>query len=205
MLVPEVTWFADSRLADSLHGVRHNARVSLLASLLGHGAGLDSDQTAGLCTAAAVHDCRRHDDRQDPGHGWRAASWLLQNADTVTSVLDVHPSRRALHEAATAVALHDVPYDAFTADQDRAYRQAPHLIDLLKAADCLDRYRLPRTRWWPDLTRLRVPVPGWLHHVAFDLVLRSEQARLDGATHQQALDHALNALTPDEGRPFHDQ
>jgi hypothetical protein len=59
----------------------------------------------------------------------------------------------------------------------------------------MDRYRLPLTRWWPDPSRLRIAVPDWLHPHAFDLVVRSEKARLEGATHNQALDHARQRLT----------
>ncbi|MGV9963279.1 hypothetical protein ACWDU3_05070 [Streptomyces olivaceus] len=92
--------------------------------------------------------------------------------------------------------MHDVPYDRFTTLQKRAYRQAPHLVDVLKAADCLDRYRLPHTRWWPDLTRLRITVPDWLQPAAFALIVRSEQAALDGATDACALAAARRSLTP---------
>ncbi len=45
------------------------------------------------------------------------------------------------------------------------------MVDLLKAADALDRYRLPRNRWWPDLSRARVTVPEWLPALAFDMLL----------------------------------
>ncbi len=98
--------------------------------------------------------------------------------------------------AADAIGLHDIPYASFTADQKRGYQQAPHLTDLLKAADCLDRYRLPLARWWPDPSHLRITVPVWLHPVAFDLVVLSEQARLDGATNRGALIHARQILSP---------
>ncbi|MFJ4428362.1 hypothetical protein [Streptomyces bobili] len=100
----------------------------------------------------------------------------------------------ALHRAAQAIALHDVPYNHFTAQQKCAYQAAPHLVDVLKAADCLDRYRLPLQWWWPDLTRLRVPVPDWLPEAAFALFVRSEQAALDGATHHHALTTARQSL-----------
>jgi len=62
--------------------------------------------------------------------------------------------------------------------------------------DCLDRYRLPLARWWPDPSHLRIVIPAWLHPVAFDLVVRSEQARLDGATNHGALIHASQHLNP---------
>jgi hypothetical protein len=195
MLVPERSWFAAPRLADSHHGIRHNARVSLLAALLAEEHGLDGDDIAAVCAAGAVHDCRRLDDRDDPGHGQRAAAWFLRHTATVTGLLRREVPAASLRRAAEAIAVHDVPYDRFTAQQERTYRDAPHLVDVLKAADCLDRYRLPLRRWWPDLTRLRIPVPDWLPPAAFTLVVYSEQAALDGATHQQALDTARRSLT----------
>ncbi|MEZ0092504.1 hypothetical protein [Streptacidiphilus sp. EB129] len=73
MLVPKVACFADARLADSIHGVRHNARVSLLTSVLAIELRLDAGDAAALRAAAAIHDRRRRDDRDDPGHGQRAA------------------------------------------------------------------------------------------------------------------------------------
>ncbi|MFC8075532.1 hypothetical protein ACFUN8_08315 [Streptomyces sp. NPDC057307] len=194
MVIPDAAWFTDTRLADSLHGIRHGARVSLLASVLAAEHGLDLDDTLALCAAAAVHDCRRRNDRADPGHGQRAATWFTTNEGIVTAAMGHQIPPTPLARAALAIGLHDVPYEAFTTAQDRAYRQAPHLVDLLKAADAMDRYRLPLTRWWPDPSRLRVAVPHWLHPLAFDLVVRSEKARLGGATQDRALAHARQTL-----------
>ncbi|MFD3485781.1 hypothetical protein [Streptomyces sp. NPDC058665] len=195
MLVPEAAWFTDTRLADSLHGIRHGARVSLFASVIAAEHGLDKDHALALHAAAAIHDCRRRNDWADPGHGQRAATWFTANEDLVTTALGRQLPTAPLARAALAISLHDVPYEAFTKPQENAYRQGPHLVDLLKAADAMDRYRLPLTRWWPDPSRLRVIVPSWLHPLAFDLVVRSEMARLEGATQNRALAHALQTLT----------
>jgi hypothetical protein len=100
-------------------------------------------------------------------------------------------------EAVTAVALHDIPHHSFTADQAVIYRKHPDAVDLLKAADALDRYRLPLTRWWPDPDRLRLTVPTWLYPLAHDLVVHSETARLDGATYTEAAEHALHTALPE--------
>ncbi len=193
LLVPEVSWFARTETVASIHGVRHGARTAVLVQLLAHHHGLEPDRSLALATAAACHDCRRHHDRDDPGHGQRAADWLTNNRPTVTATLGTTPTV----EAITAVALHDVPHECFTADQARAYRQHREAVDLVKAADAFDRYRLPLTRWWPDPARLRLAVPHWLHPLAHDLVVRSEQGRLDGATDTEALEHALHATLPE--------
>ncbi|MFJ3584628.1 hypothetical protein ACIPPS_20710 [Streptomyces sp. NPDC090127] len=195
MLVPPASWFALPSLADTNHGVRHNARVSLIAVLLAEEYGLEGEDVAAVCAAGAVHDCRRRDDREDPGHGWRAATWFLRNSDAITGALDRQVSMAALYRAATAIALHDVPYERFTGPQRRAYRAAPHLVDVLKAADCLDRYRLPLRRWWPEVSRLRLALPDWLPAAAFALVVRSERAHLEGATQTLALVTARQMLT----------
>ena len=190
ILIPETAWFADPRLADSLHGVRHNARVSLLASILAQEYGLNPEHTAALCAAAAVHDCRRHDDRSDPGHGQRAGAWFTENVDVVLAALDRQLPPCLIEQATLAISLHDVHYEAFSPTHAAAYHQDPRLVDLLKAADAMDRYRLPLNRWWPDTSRLRVVVPDWLHPIAAELVVRSERARLEGDSHQRALLHA---------------
>ncbi|UWM52283.1 hypothetical protein N0X72_26530 [Streptomyces carpaticus] len=194
MLLPRTSWFINGEQANSLHGVLHSARVSLLASILADEHGLDRDHSLALCVGAAVHDCRRHNDRDDPGHGQRAATWLATNTETVTTALRLRLPPEPLGRAVLAVSLHDIPHEAFTPEQADAYRQAPHLVDLLKAADALDRYRLPLTRWWPDAARLRITVPPWLHPLAFDLVVESEGARLDGADHHQSLHQARQTL-----------
>ncbi|MEV7189788.1 hypothetical protein [Kitasatospora sp. NPDC093102] len=201
VLVPSEDWFADPALTDTLHGVRHNARVALLATVLAAEYQLDADQSRALTVAAAVHDCRRHNDRADPGHGRRAATWLDQHHHQVTATLGIPDlPEHLLRQAATAIALHDVPYGTDTR-HDHAYRHARQLTDLLKAADALDRYRLPATRWWPDPAHLRVPLTTALHSLAFDLMLRSEHARLDGATHHEALHHATRTLTHPDREP----
>ncbi|WP_031519173.1 hypothetical protein [Streptomyces sp. NRRL F-5123] len=194
LLVPDRHWFAVPAVADSNHGIRHNGRVSLLAVLLAQEQGLDSDAVAAACIAGAVHDCRRHDDRADHGHGQRAARWLGDHAAAVTRALGHELPEAMLQRAADAVAVHDVPYEQFTPSRERGYQADPFLVDVLKAADCLDRYRLPLQRWWPDLTQLRITVPGWLPPAAFALVVRSEQAVHDGSTPAGAVTSARQSL-----------
>ncbi|MEV6404126.1 hypothetical protein AB0M58_14425 [Streptomyces bobili] len=195
VLAPDPAWFTSQDQAQGLHGISHGARTCVLAFLLARTHEFDAPHTAALCTAAAVHDCRRHDDRTDPEHGRRAADWFTDNAENVLAALgqDVPPALR--DEAASAIAVHNLPYDAFSPVQLAAYQRAPHLTDLLKAADCLDRYRLPLDRWWPNLSHSRVTIPGWLPPFAHGLVVHSERARLHGAGHHDALTHALTTLT----------
>ncbi|MEU6331543.1 HD domain-containing protein [Streptomyces sp. NPDC047049] len=195
LLRPDASWFTSRDQADGLHGISHGARTCVLAFLLARAYRLDRAHTAALCTAAAVHDCRRHDDRADPEHGQRAATWFTEHAEMVLSAVGQEVSAELRADVAAAIAVHNRPYDAFAPGQRDAYQHAPHLTDLLKAADCLDRYRLPLSRWWPNTTHLRLTIPAWLSPFAHGLVVHSERARLDGASHHDAVTHALTTLT----------
>ncbi|MFJ1936881.1 hypothetical protein ACIOGZ_30010 [Kitasatospora sp. NPDC088160] len=142
-LVPEASWFARTETPASIHGVLHGARVAVLLQLLAAEQGFAPGRALALAAGAACHDCRRHDDRTDPGHGQRAARWLAEHPHLPQAAFGV----TAGTEAFTAVALHDLPHDAFTAEEADAYRQHQVAVDLRKAADALDRYRLPLLRW----------------------------------------------------------
>jgi hypothetical protein len=184
-------WHAEPNLVNSLHGTRHLLRTAALAALLAELYGLGSRDTATLVVAASMHDCRRLHDNNDTGHGERASTWLIEHSSEVFSFFGVHANATQIHKAAVAIRLHDVPYIAFT-ESDAASRVATEgITDLLKAADALDRYRLPTLEWWPRYEYLRVVPPMWLRRVAFDLVLETESACLAGADSVSAVLTAL--------------
>jgi hypothetical protein len=175
-----VTWMAEPKLADSLHGIRHAMRTATLAALLAEATGLSEDDTATLVLAAAVHDCRRLHDKDDRGHGARAAVWLTDNADTVWAHFHLSAAPQRIDAAATAVRLHEVPYGAFAPDDAADHVRNQHITDLLKAADALDRYRLPKLSWWPDSSLIRTAAFDGLRSAAFELVVVSEATHLAG-------------------------
>ncbi|MGW8696945.1 hypothetical protein J3S85_07855 [Streptomyces lavenduligriseus] len=184
-------WWADSRLYTSLHGVRHAMRTAALAAVLAEANDLDDADAATAILAASVHDCQRRHDQDDRGHGTRAAIWLAANADTVWGHFGLAGTPRRIVQAATAVRLHDIPYEAFTADDKSDHARAEHITDVVKAADALDRYRLPKLKWWPDARYVREPAFDRLRGLAFDLVLVSERAYLAGASGNAAVRYAL--------------
>ncbi|AWK09577.1 hypothetical protein DDQ41_12340 [Streptomyces spongiicola] len=191
-----ILWMAEPRLADSLHGVRHAMRTATLAALLAEATGLSEDDTATLIVAAAVHDCRRLHDKDDRGHGNRAAVWLTYNADAVWAHFRLAATPRRIGAAATAVRLHDVPYAGFTADDRNDHTRAEQITDLLKAADALDRYRLPKLSWWPDGSFVRAEALEAfeaLRATAFELVVASEAAHLAGLDSADAVFKALDS------------
>lgn len=184
-------WLAEAMLTDSLHGIRHGMRTAAMAALLAEANSLGEDDTATLILAAAVHDCRRLHDKDDPGHGSRAALWLTDNANIVWDHFHLSATPRRIDQAATAVRLHDLPYAGFTTDDRADHARAEQISDLLKAADALDRYRLPKLSWWPDSAHVRTGVFDQLRATAFDLVVRSESAHLAGLGSADAVFKAL--------------
>jgi len=184
-------WWLESRVTGSVHGIRHGMRTAALAALLAQDAGMDEVETGDLVVAAAVHDCRRTHDQADPGHGARASSWLVQDADTVWKHFGLTATTARTARAAVAVRLHDVPYASFSAADEADYAEAEQLCDMVKAADALDRYRLPKRSWWPDAAHIRLGSFARLRAAAFDLVVRSENAHLDGLGGTEAVAVAL--------------
>ena len=187
-----VPWHAEVKVIESIHGTRHLMRTTAFAAMLAVMHRLNSPDTECLLAAAAVHDCRRVDDRSDPGHGERGADWLTENAAEVFGAFGLDHDREFVRRAAVAVRLHELAYDAFT-ERDTHDRASAELVtDLLKTADALDRYRLPKRKWWPDERHLRVVPPAWLHRFAFELVVDSERTCLRGAKSADAVFGALD-------------
>ncbi len=187
------SWLAEPQLFDSLHGVRHAMRTAALAALLAEATELNEDDTATLVLAAAIHDCRRRHDKEDPGHGSRAAAWLTANVPLVWGRFTLRMTPEAVVKAVIAARLHDVTYSDFSSEDRADHARAEHISDLLKAADALDRYRLPKLSWWPDRSHVRVDAFDDLRTTAYDLVLHSETAHLAGATSADAVFKALES------------
>lgn len=184
-------WHAEPKLVDSIHGNRHLIRTGALAAVLAELFTLGEHDTATLIVAAMVHDCRRVHDKGDDGHGERGAVWLAEHAADVFDFFGVTRTDDAVRKAVAAVRLHEIPYSAFT-DEDKAdHASTSHITDLLKTADALDRYRQPKRSWWPDDAFLRALPPPWLHRIAFELVVETEDAWLQGVEATAAVRSAL--------------
>ncbi|MFD3661953.1 hypothetical protein ACFWVF_15350 [Streptomyces sp. NPDC058659] len=188
------SWLAEARCHDSLHGIRHAVRTAAMAALLAEAGGLGEEDTATLVLAAAVHDCRRLHDKDDTGHGARAAIWLTDNAGVVWDHFGLTPTLSRVTAAGTAVRLHDLPYENFSPDDHADHARARTITDLLKAADALDRYRLPKLTWWPDPARVRSEAFAGLRTTAFELVVRSESEWLAGADSAEAVLSSLASM-----------
>jgi hypothetical protein len=190
------SWHAELRIVDSIHGTRHLLRTAVLAAVLADLNGLSAEDTETLIVAAAIHDCRRRHDKDDVGHGERGGTWLAQHAEEVFAHFGVEYRPERAQQLSIAVRLHELPYGAFDTVDTAEYATASRVTDLLKTADALDRYRLPKRKWWPDDQHLRVVPPPGLKRLAFELVVDSEAAYLRGvdsavAVYTSALNRGL--------------
>jgi hypothetical protein len=189
-IVP-TNWYANPGQIDGAYGLRHGARVAVLSAHLAQVAGLDAGETLAVVIAAALHDCQREADVDDPGHGVRAAKWFTDQSAKVLTHFNVDNGEVRSEAIAAAVELHDVDYLDFTAEQLDRYEPARAICDIVKTADALDRYRLPDLRSWPSDADLRLIPPPWLHRYAFDLMVLTEQSHLQGMSSERSIVTAL--------------
>lgn len=180
-------WYANQGQIDGPHGLRHGARVAVLSAHLAQLAGLSTAQTLEVVIAAALHDCQREHDLEDPGHGARAAVWFTEAAAKVLPHFKADTGDVRSEAIATAIELHDVDYLAFAPDQEYRYEPVKAICDIVKTADALDRYRFPDVRAWPHDSYLRLLPPPWLHRYAFDLMLVTEQSFLQGMSSERSI------------------
>ena len=134
-------WFAHDSARDGIHGYPHMFRVSVfvwfviqyceLRSVIG------DSLIRSLLNAACVHDIRRHDDNADILHGKRSAEWVDQMMPGLLDPLSLK-----------AIACHVDDMGTSSNELDVL------LTKILKTADALDRFRLPKEKWWPDPARM---------------------------------------------------
>jgi len=123
-MVPRRNWFT-LQPPSTLHGITHAARVMVWTTVLAE----DGPLFEPALWAAACHDLCRLDDGPDPGHGERAAMWVIEE---LPRHLEEPPAH--LDAIASAVRWHAYP------DRDAGWRD--ELLWILKDADALDRVRL---------------------------------------------------------------
>ena len=191
---PPADWYLSPALTDSIHGVRHTLRVIALACLISTPEITNEPFTKQTSLAASLHDLRRLHDRHDLNHGLRAARWWLENEQSVSRTFHLaHPDTSAVFHA---IRLHDIPYEQFSiADRDE-YANHRRLVDTLRLADALDRYRLPKAKWWIDDRKLALTASVPLKHLAFRLAIQSERRFLEGLESAEAVRSAVRCLFP---------
>ena len=150
-LSPKPDWYINPEIVSSIHGIAHTVRVMVYAVLLTRNLTNNSDREA-LLIACSVHDTQRMNDKGDEGHEDRVITWLSENF--------------AQHPLLNQVVL--------------ILKDASPLSKYLRAADALDRFRLPKVKWWIDDSYLEIKPVAEMKEFSFNLVVASEQLRLNG-------------------------
>lgn len=186
----EPSWFLESKIINGIHGIRHAVRVCMYAGVLSTLLKLSEEEWSLIKIAALLHDVRRIDDKRDSEHGVRCANWLKKNFH---EMVILQPFRKEqLQSIATAIGLHEIPYVEM--DTHEEYRVNNLIVDVLKTADALDRYRLPRLNWWIDDSHLKIKPTDDLKAFSFDLVTVSERGFLQGKENMTSILDALGEI-----------
>ena len=119
--------FYQENNCSGIHGIRHQFRVSLYIWIIiqYYNVNITSNDVIQLLQASLYHDILRKNDNADLNHGKKSAIWIKKKYSNINS------------EIVNAISNHNINTETNT------------IYDvLLKTADALDRYRLPKEKWW---------------------------------------------------------
>ena len=171
--LPSKQWFLKKDCVDSIHGIRHILRVIANASNLIFNRKTNLVTARNLLISSSLHDLRRKDDKGDEGHAIRARDWFIENSNKICRYFEVTLSIKDIDEIASAIYFHEIPYGQILSDKE--YLKHKEIIDLLKTADALDRYRLSKLRWWINDDFVIVIPDESEKSFAYNLVVNSEK------------------------------
>lgn len=174
---PANDWFSNKEIINSIHGLRHILRVTILAKLIAVES-FYSQKFENLLVAAAIHDIRRENDNGDLNHGLRAAKWFKFNFRVVEKKFKIKFTKQDIADIYWIVALHGLPLNSLM--KNKNYIRLKDGLDIIRIADALDRYRLPKIKWWINDKIIGYRASPQLKQLAFDLVVESEKKYLNG-------------------------
>ncbi len=183
----ELSWYDDKQIAEGIHGLRHAMRVAINIGFLTFGNDKYKEITKPLIWAALKHDCSRKNDNEDLEHGLNSARSIMSNSHNVPK--DILPY---LDMIAFSVENHNVPYAEV--EKNKRYLKNKEVTDLLKTADALDRYRLPKIKWWPNTDYLKIIPNKAQLSFAYYLMDYSEREYLNLKNDKQSIIFALKKM-----------
>lgn len=162
-------WFSSQLVKDGIHGFRHACRVSIhaISFAIDNNVNVSENELEAIMFAGLLHDCRRKNDNADPMHGIRSANWLANHSTILPKSVSSF-----LSAIKFAIYVHNDLYDDI--ERKNSYKKFKFFVDILKAADAIDRYRFPRDDWWFSQRFVVLPVSIEKLSFAFDMALLSE-------------------------------
>lgn len=169
---PKIEWFENKLIAKGIHGILHLYRVTSYLIILNILLDLKLDENS-LYFMGLFHDIKRLNDKNDISHGKKSAIWIEQNKDMIEKFLNKKISDETFINISLAISLHDIDCD------NKKYTQNQlKYINILKTSDALDRYRLPKIKWWLNDSYLIIKPPVNIKAFAFNLILYTENNKL---------------------------
>lgn len=144
-------------------------RVALYTQLLCQS--LNKSNNQALLLSAMLHDTQRLTDKHDPSHGKRAGVWFLTNYKNLFQDFD----KKQIEIIYNIITYHDCKISELPKTLPDEIKES---LMLFKYADAMDRYRLPKSKWWPDTQKLHLSLPQKFFHIAQRLIILSEQQYL---------------------------
>jgi hypothetical protein len=190
---PLKAWFLKDERIDSIHGMRHILRVIANIAYLVKEKGIVDEYTiTNTLIAASLHDLRRKNDKGDKGHADRAVAWLLSNKNSILGRYEVDTGDIDIDAVSAAILLHEQQHAQIIDSLE--YKKNKTVVNLLKSGDALDRYRLPKLKWWIDDKYLSLLPSDKARLFAYTLVIDSERNFLEINKSEESVLSALNKM-----------
>jgi hypothetical protein len=176
--VPSPSWYRIKDEYNTIHGIRHIMRTMTYVSILANLQKKNEEFHRNAIIAAALHDLQRENDMLDLGHAQRGAEWAEINKEIIEHYYDIKLSESDINSIVNAVNFHVEKCEEI--QENCNYLENKEMVDFLKAADALDRYRLPSHHWWLKEKYIPIVPDESLKEFAFNLVVLSEEKYLAG-------------------------
>jgi predicted DNA binding CopG/RHH family protein len=181
---PKASFFLRSDSANSIHGLNHIWRVMVNVILICKYYKINNYLP--YLIAASIHDVRRDDDRTDDSHGQKAWEWFAQEHQDILAKL----SKKDQEIIRVSVSYHNVNFNKIDSAILEKYLS---VINIIKAADGLDRYRLPGKEFWPREEKMSLPGLVFMKPACLRLVVESEELSFEkGVSLDNILEVAKN-------------
>tara|TARA_Y100000310_G_scaffold311808_1_gene358463 strand:- start:2229 stop:2942 length:714 start_codon:yes stop_codon:yes gene_type:complete len=155
---PKKHWFNLGRIK-TIHGINHALRVIIYSYILCKIHKIDRFEP--FLLAASIHDVKRLNDREDINHGKRTSDWFYKSNIKIKKNL----SNEEIKEICLAV----------EGKEDKL-----KINSILKCADALDRYRLPKKRWWLKKELVPIPIPKKVINFSRYFTIETEEQIIKG-------------------------
>lgn len=174
--IPKAAWYKNKSIFNGMHGFLHAYRVAAYLLILNSVFKLRLNKYV-LCVAGLFHDIKRVDDRSDIGHSKRSAIWVKNNKKLIQKFI---PSKKFTNNDWTNIISAIKFHDADLRENLKVKPSEENIlyIDILKSADALDRYRLPKKKWWINNSYLKIKPSRAIKNFAFNLIIATEDLKI---------------------------